>query len=498
MGTHDASSSTRGQAGTPRIAILGAGASGLCLAAYLKRAGFHSFTLYERADGVGGTWRDNSYPGAGCDVPSHFYSFSFEPKSDWSHKFSEQPEILAYLEHCARKYELYPHIRFRTELESARYDEASGTWRLRSTTGEHFEADVLVSGLGQLSRPLIPQLPGLEDFKGRSFHSARWDHGYGLEGRSVAVIGTGASAVQFIPRIAPLTRQLFVFQRSANWLIPRGDYAYSDMQKRLFQHVPGLQRLYRGFLFLRLEINFPMLQQDTWVHRFTRQLALRHLESQVPDPSLRQRLTPDYPVGCKRILIADDYYPALQRPNVELVTERIERVVPEGIVTADGRTRAVDTLIWGTGFETTSIVGPVRVEGRGGVSLGEAWKEGAQAHLGLAVSGFPNFFMLYGPNTNLGHHSILFMVECQSRYILRCCQELAQRRLRSLEVRPEAMARSNAELQARLARSVWVTGCTSWYKNESGKVTNNWGGTLVDYWRATREPRFEEYEAIAA
>lgn len=479
---------------TPRVAIVGAGASGLCMAVALKKAGIDSFTIFEKADGVGGTWRDNTYPGAGCDVPSHLYSFSFEPNPDWSRVYSLQPEILAYFEHCARKYDLVRHCRFRTELASARFDEAAGLWRLVTTEGEEIAAEVLVSGVGQLNRPQYPKLPGLETFRGKTFHSARWDHAYDLRGKRVAVIGNGASALQFIPRIAPVVGRLSVFQRSSNWVVPRGDRAYTAREKAWFRRSGALRLLHRGLIYLLLEKNFFAFRPDTFVARVMEKSARRMLAEQVADPVLREKLTPDYPVGCKRILLGDDYFPALVRDNAEVVTDAIVRVTENAIVTADGREHEVDAIIYATGFVTTSFLAPMKIEGRGGLPLEQAWKEGAEAYLGVAVSGFPNFFLLYGPNTNLGHNSIIFMIECQVRYVMKCLEALRTKRLAWLDVRADAMARFNERLVRELDKSVWASGCTSWYKTDGGRITNNWSDFTLRYWWRTRKPDPDAFE----
>lgn len=482
------------RSGTPRVAIVGAGVSGLCMAIALKKAGIDSFTIFEKSDGVGGTWRDNTYPGAGCDVPSHLYSFSFAPKYDWSRIYSPQPEILAYFEDCARRFGLLPHCRFRTELESATFDEQAGLWHLRTTEGEQVAAEVLVSGVGQLNRPYYPNLPGLEGFRGKTFHSARWDHGYDLAGKRVAVIGNGASALQFIPHVAEAAAHLSVFQRSNNYIIPRGDRPYTDREKRWFRRSTAFRLLHRGLIYLLLEKNFFAFRPGTWMAKIMEHAARKHLEAQVPDPALRAKLTPDYPIGCKRILIGDDYYPALQRENVEVVTDAIDHVTGDAIVTSDGREHPVDAIIYGTGFVTTSFLAPMKVTGKGGLALADAWKEGAEAYLGVAVAGFPNFFLLYGPNTNLGHNSIIFMIECQVRYVMGCIEALRRRNLRWLDVKPSAMADFNRELRRELDKSVWATGCTSWYKTEGGKITNNWSDFTLRYWWRTRRPKLAAFE----
>jgi cation diffusion facilitator CzcD-associated flavoprotein CzcO len=481
---------------TPRIVIIGSGFGGLGMAIRLRRAGFSAVTILEKAAHLGGTWRENTYPGAACDSPSFLYCYSFEPKIDWSRKWAEQPEILGYIEHCARKYDLLPHIRFNTEVTGARFDDAAGVWRVRTSAGDTLEAEILVSATGQLNRPALPTLRGLERFRGRHFHSALWEHDVELDGRDVAVIGNAASAVQFVPRIAPRVRRLAVFQRSANWMMPKNDRVYSERTKRRFRRFPLLARLYRWWIWLQYESRFPVLRQRKLMTFLGMAAARRGLEQQVADPELRRVLTPDYPLGAKRILISDDYYPALQRENVTLITSRIDEVTADGIRTIDGRHVPADVIIFATGFQTTSFLAPMHIEGRDGRLLEDAWRDGAEAYLGLAVAGFPNFFMLYGPNTNLGHNSIIFMLECQINYVVQCVQALAARHLTSMEVHPEVVRAYNAELQSILRRSVWAKADHSWYKRADGRITNNWSGTTVAYWWRTRRPVLDHYETV--
>ncbi|TMB47037.1 MAG: NAD(P)/FAD-dependent oxidoreductase [Deltaproteobacteria bacterium] len=479
------------------IAIIGSGFSGLCLGIQLKRAGIESFTIFEKSNRLGGTWRDNTYPGAACDVPSFAYCFSFEQKTDWSRKWSPQEEIRDYMEHCAQKYDVLRHIRFSTEIAGARFDEGESVWRLRTMDGEEIKVDVLVSAVGQLSRPHIPDIPGIEGFRGERFHSARWNHDVDLSGKRVAVIGNAASAIQFVPQIAPRVQQLTVFQRSANWLLPRGDRAYSEREKRLFGRLPFLARLYRRWIWLQLEMRFPLFRGNRLIAAMVRRLAERNLREQVADPRLREVLVPDYPVGGKRILISDDYYQALGRENVELVTSGIDHVTEDGIVTRDGATHPADVLIFATGFQSTAFLVPMRIEGRDGRSLESEWAGGARAYLGITVAGFPNFFMMYGPNTNLGHNSIIFMIECQTRYVLEAIRTLAKRELASLDLRPEVLDAYNARIQSELAHTVWAATGKSWYKTEAGQITNNWSGSTVRYWWSTRRFDREHYRAQA-
>ena len=477
----------------PRIVIVGSGFGGLCMGIQLKRAGIHSFTILEKGPRLGGTWRDNTYPGAACDSPSFLYCFSFEQKTDWSRKWAPQPEILAYMEHCARKYDLLPHIRFDTEVASAAFDDDRAVWRVRTTGGETLEGEVLVSGVGQLNRPSVPELPGLERFRGASFHSARWEHGHDLAGKNVAVIGNAASAIQFIPQIAPVVKRLHVFQRSANWMIAKNDRTYSERAKQLFGRFPALARLYRWWIYLMYEHRFPVFRQNRLLSRAMAKVAEKGMRDAVADPELQRALVPDYPIGGKRILISDDYYQTLGRPNVEVITSPIARVTEDAIVTRDGRTLPADVIIVATGFESTSFLVPMKIEGLGGRALKDAWRDGAEAYLGMNVAGFPNFFMLYGPNTNLGHNSIIFMLECQVGYVLDCIRTLAGRDLAYIDVRPDVMRSYNERLQALLERTVWARTGKSWYKQADGRITNNWSSSTIAYWWRTRRPDLRLY-----
>lgn len=478
----------------PRVAIIGAGFSGLCLAIQLRKAGIHSFTILEKEERLGGTWRDNTYPGACCDVPSIFYCFSFEQRTDWPRKWSPQSEILDYMDHCAEKYGILPHIRFGAEVESARFDETGGTWHVRIRGGEEVEADVLVSGMGQLHKPYVPDLPGLGSFRGVRFHSARWRHDVDLSGQRVGVIGNAASAIQFVPQIAPQVERLVVFQRTPNWMIPRGDRPYGPREQRWLARVPGLAKLYRFWIWIRAELLlYPAVRGHRWSSRALERQALATMREHIRDPEMRQALTPDYPVCGKRVLISDDYYPALTRANVELETGGIERITEDGVLCRDGRHHPLDVLVLATGFDTTHFVEPVKIEGREGRRLQEAWKDGAEAYLGLTVAGFPNFFLMYGPNTNLGHNSIIFMIECQSRYILACLERLRREGIGQMDLRPEVMAAYNRRLQRDLAGTAWDRTARSWYKNEAGRITNNWPHSTFRYWRETRKVDWDAY-----
>ncbi len=484
----------------PSIAIIGAGFAGLCMAIRLKEAGIHSFTILEKSSSVGGTWRDNTYPGAACDVQSHLYSFSFEPKHDWSRKFGLQPEIRAYMEQCAEKYGLKPHIRFNTEVVSTAFDKTSGQWEIKTRTGDTLRANILVTGTGQLNRPAYPRLPGLDQFAGKTFHSARWDHNYALKGKRVAVIGTGASAIQFVPQIAPKVAKLDLYQRSPPWVIPKPDRAFTALEQWLFQSFGWWDRLYRALIYWTIECrafgftNFLGLRHAM---KFYELLARWNIRRAIKDKTLRRKLIPDYPIGCKRILIANDWYPALDRDNVEVIDTGIERVEKDAIVGKDGARRPADAIIFGTGFQTTDFLAPIQITGLDGLDLNQAWLEGAEAYKGISVAGFPNLFMTYGPNTNLAHNSIIFMLESQVRYILQCVRLLLDPGLHYMDVRADRQALYNQGMQHRLKDSVWTT-CTNWYRTASGKITNNWLGFTVEYRLMTSKLDLMDYELIPA
>lgn len=478
----------------PRIAIIGSGFSGLCLGIRLLRLGIDSFTIFEKAERLGGTWRDNDYPGAACDLPAIAYCFSFEQKADWSRKWPPQAEILAYMEHCAGKYGLGPHLRFGAEVTGARFDEGEDVWRIRLASGEEVVADVLVCGVGQLNRPFTPKIPGQERFRGVAFHSARWRHDVDLDGLEVAVIGNAASAIQFIPQIAPRVRRLTIFQRSANWMLPRNDRFYREDEKRRFRRWPWLARLYRWWIWALFESGFPVFLRNPWMSRKVEERAREHIVSVVRDPDLRRALVPDYPVGGKRILISDDYYQTLNRDNVHVETAGIDHLAEDAVVTRDGRSVRADVVIHATGFESTSFLAPMEIQGLGGRSLGDDWKDGARAYKGITVAGFPNLFLMYGPNTNLGHNSIIFMIECQATYILDCLRQMRARGLRVIDLRPQVMAAFDARTQRELQRTVWAVTGKSWYKNEDGRITNNWSGTTLRYWWSTRRANLSDYQ----
>lgn len=475
------------------VAVIGAGFAGLGMGYYLRRAGFEDFLVFDKAGEPGGVWRENRYPGAACDIPSHLYSFSFEPHFPWSRRFGPQSEILDYLRHTARRHGLEPHLRFGREVTDARFDASRRAWTLRFADGSSHEAAYLVTAVGQLHRPRIPALPGRERFAGRAFHSAQWDHDYDFRDRRVAVIGTGASAVQFAPAIARHARRMHVFQRSPGWVLFKFDRAYRSWERRLLERIPLLHDLDRLRIFWLHEwYNSGILgnRVTAAMLRFACRMLLRR---QVRDPGLRRRLTPDFPFGCKRTLLSNEWLPFLASPRTELVTDSILGIEPAGVRTADGRLREVDAIVYGTGFESTSFLAPMRIEGADGRELHEAWSQGAEAYLGMAVAGFPNFFMLYGPNTNLGAGSIIYMLERQQRYIVRCLEKLRDARLARIEVRAEAQRRFNEFLRERGRKTAFEAGCRSWYKTADGRNTNNWVGYCFQYGRAVSRPKFEDY-----
>jgi cation diffusion facilitator CzcD-associated flavoprotein CzcO len=480
-------------AGQPRIVILGAGMSGLCMGIRLIQAGMRSFTILEKAAGLGGTWWDNTYPGAQCDVRSHLYSFSFEPNPDWSRVYAPQAEILAYMQCVADKWGLHEHIRLNTALTAAHFDQTSKGWLLRTSAGDELHADALVCSAGPLTQPRFPDIAGLTDFQGKLMHSARWDHAYDFRCKTVAVIGSAASAVQIVPQIAPLVGQLHVFQRTPNWIVPRLDRPYRDWEKALYR-LPLIGRLPRWYQYWLHERNRLGFDQGTRMARLFEGFADQHRTRQVPDPAMRAKLRPTYPLGCKRVLPSNDYYPALTRANVELVTDPIERIDATGLVTRDGRHRVVDAIVCATGFDTLHLLGSVNVRGLGGEVLARVWKAAPQAYRGVTVAGFPNLFLLLGPNSGTGHTSTLLYIEAQVDYALKCLRELRRRGKAWLAVKPEIMAAYNRSLQARLSTTVWAGPCSSWYKTASGHIAAIWPGFSWEYARGMRQPRFEDYE----
>lgn len=479
------------------VAILGTGFSGLGMAIALKKAGRSSFQIFEKAHDVGGTWRDNHYPGCACDVPSHLYSFSFEPNPNWSRMYSPQPEILGYLKRCADKYDLYPSISFNAEVTRAVFDEAHNFWRIETKDGQRITARALVSGMGGLSRPAYPDIKGLKDFSGAVFHSADWNHDYDLTGKTVAVIGTGASAIQFVPQIAPEVKQLHLFQRTPPWIVPKLDRPIRPWEHKLFHAFPILQYLMRGAIYCRMESGVLGFTVNPKLMKKVEQIARDHLTDQVPDEELRKILTPTYLPGCKRILISNDYYPALGRDNVNVVTAEISEIRGTVVVTKDGAERPVDAIILGTGFKAMDVLTPTEIIGREGRSLAQEWGDFPKAHLGITVSGYPNLFFLMGPNTGLGHNSMVYMIESQIHYVMDALAHMDKRQVPALDVLPKAQAEFNEEIQARIGKTVWQTGCKSWYQRDDGRNPSVWPSFTFSYRRRTRRIDPLDYEEVA-
>ncbi len=456
---------------TYRVIVVGAGFGGLGMAMALKRAGIHDFLVVDKAADLGGIWRDNTYPGAACDVPSSLYSFSFQP-GRWSRRFPPQPEILAYLHALADEHGLGPHLRLRTGVEAAEFDERHARWNVTLDNGETLRATAVVSAVGQLNRPALPDIPGRADFAGPAWHSARWDHDVDLTGRRVAVVGTGASAIQFVPEVARTAARVDVYQRTPPYILPKPDRPHGE--PGLAGRLPALRKAERLRTFLYGELLTTGFVLSPKFLAAPMRMWRRQLEEQITDPELRRKCVPGYVMGCKRVLFSNDWYPTLVRSNVELVTEPIERIAADGVVTAGGTTRPADVIVYGTGFRTLDFLAPMAVTGRGGRSLRQLWHDGAQAYLGISVAEFPNFFMLYEPNTNLGGNSIIYMLEGQIGYVLGAIQALQAQRLAWLDVRPEVQDAFSSWVQSASRTSVWETGCHSWYTTASGRNTNNW------------------------
>lgn len=476
------------------VLVIGSGFAGLCMAIKLQQAGLDDFCIIEKSSDIGGTWFDNRYPGCACDIPSHLYSLSFEPRSTWSRMYPTQPEILAYLQDVVEKHRLRRRIRLRTAFQSATWDEDTARWHVTTSSGT-ITCRVLVSGMGALHYPSIPTLPGLADFQGEVFHSARWNLSYDLVGKRIAVIGTGASAIQFIPEIAPRAAQLTVYQRTPPWILPKVDPEITPRQRSLMRFLPGYRFVLRQKLFVIHEMRAAGFAVNPALMAKTGAIARRFLTRQVNDPALRANLTPEYTIGCKRVLISNTFYPTLQRQNVELVTDGITEIRPHAVVTQDGTERPADVIIFGTGFRTTDAMTQVTITGREGQSLNQAWAGGMRAYLGTAVPGFPNFFMLLGPNTGLGHNSVVIMIEAQVRYVMSALRLMRRCHARAMAVRPEVDAAFNEALTAKMNRTVWQSGgCQSWYQDSAGRNTTLWPGFTVEYSWHTRAVRAAEYQ----
>jgi cation diffusion facilitator CzcD-associated flavoprotein CzcO len=484
----------RGRDTDVEVLIVGSGFSGLGMAMKLAREGRRSFVILEQADSLGGTWRDNHYPGCACDVPSHLYSYSFEPNPHWTRAFAPQTEIREYLERCAEKYDLLPHLRLRSEVTRAEFDEPGGHWRVHTASGRVLTARHLVLGVGALSRPAYPKIEGIERFAGKAFHSARWDHDYDLTGKRLAVVGTGASAIQIVPRIVGSVAALHLFQRTPPWVLHKPDRRITRFERWLFGVFPVLQKLLRWWIYFSLELRALGFTVHPKLMSVVKRMGRRQIARAIRDPELRARVTPDYMPGCKRILMADDYYPALARSNVKVVTEAISHATERGLVTRDGVEHELDAIVYGTGFRVSEYLTPLDIVGRGGVTLNDSWQSGAEAYLGTAVAGFPNLFLLMGPNTGLGHNSVVFMIESQIQLIMSALCAIEQLGAKCASVRPDAQSAFNARLQPRLARSIWASGCQSWYLDERGKNSSLWPSFTFQFWLQTRSLKLADFE----
>jgi cation diffusion facilitator CzcD-associated flavoprotein CzcO len=475
-------------------AIVGTGFGGLGAAIQLQKAGFYDFVLLERAAEIGGVWRDNTYPGCACDVESPLYSFSFAPNPRWSRLFAGQAEIWDYLKACVERFALGPRIWLNHELQDAVWNETEKRWQLK-TSGGPLTARVLIAGMGALSEPALPALPGLSRFAGKVFHSARWNHAHDLGGRRVAVVGTGASSIQFVPKIQPQVAKLHLFQRAAPWVLPRSDRLLTEAEKQRCAKLPLYQRLWRFKIFITKELyGFPF--RHPRLMKKAQAMAVRHMQSAIKDPTLREKLTPAYAMGCKRILLSNDFYPAVAQPNVELVTARIKQIKERSLVTDDGIERFIDTIILGTGFQVTNLPSARLIWGKNGRCLQEAAGASPKAHLGTTFPGFPNFFMLQGPNTGLGHSSVVMMIEYQISHVIKALTYMRHKNMAALEPKPEAMARSVAEIDRKMRRTVWTTGgCRSWYLDATGRNSTLWPASVPAFGRRVGRFHPDDYKA---
>ncbi len=477
------------------VAIIGAGFGGLAMAIALKKAGRTAFRVFEKASDLGGTWLFNRYPGIACDVPSFLYSFSFAQNPDWSRCYSSGDEIWRYMKRVADDHGLHPYLHFNVPVTRAQYDEAARLWQVTLGTGETVLTRALVTGTGALHVPSLPDINGLDTFAGAKFHSAEWHEDFDPAGKTVAVIGTGASAIQIVPSIAGKAHQVYLFQRTPAWVVPRFDRPTSAMTKALFRHLPLLQRLYRTLVYTRMELRAIAFTVWPSLMKQLEKPARAYLDAAIQDPGLRAALTPNYTIGCKRVLVSDDFYPAMNRENVALITARIERIEREAIVTADGVRLTVDAIVTATGFRVTEWIPGVQLIGRDGRDLTREWHKAgaARAYYGITAEGFPNLFMLLGPNTGLGHNSIIFMIEAQTRYIMRCLKWLWAGEAESVEVCAEVQRTFNEWLNARMQRTVWLTGCKSWYLNPDGTNSTIWPSFTLTYWWRTHAARRSDF-----
>jgi cyclohexanone monooxygenase len=475
------------------VGIIGAGPGGLALGIFLRKAGFRNFTIFDREDGVGGTWRINTYPGLACDVKSHLYSYSFDLNAKWSRVWSGQPEILEYFERCAQRYQLAPNLKLHTEVVSARWDADTNSWRLTAAGGDTYTFDVVVSAVGLFTQPVVPDLVEEEPFTGTVMHTARWDHSVDLTDARVAVLGTGSTASQLIPEVAKVAKKVYSVQRSPTWILPKPDRPYTDREKWVFAHVPLAKKLYRTRLWLRSESNIGVIEHGSDKTQEFRGVAMRTLEATVDDEGLRRKLTPDHPFGCKRLVFASEYLQTLTQPHVEVVSSPARSLRARSLVTADETELDVDVVLCATGYAAADYLGQIDVVGEGAKALRDTWSEGAYAYLGMAVPGFPNFFMLYGPNTNVGSNSVIFMLEAQARYIVGALKYMRRRRESYVVVRAEVMTAFIARIDRWMAGTVWLTRCSNYFRAPNGRVVTQWPRSARAFWGMTRRFRPADY-----
>jgi len=475
------------------VAVVGGGFAGVGAAVMLGDAGYHDVTVFERGERVGGVWNHNTYPGAACDVPSHLYEFSFEPNPHWSRRFAPQAEIQAYVEDVARRHGVLQKVRTGTEVTQARWDEERSVWMLSTSAGDH-EADVLVTACGQLSVAKMPSIAGLESFAGPAFHTSQWRHDVDLTGKRVAVVGTGCSAIQAVPAIQPIVEQLDIYQRSPGWTMSKMDFAYGERTQRLFERFPSVRRLDRLAIFAFMEFGALGMTGHRWALAPLRAMARRQINSAISDPELRAAVTPRDELGCKRLMLTDEWYPTLTKPNVELISDQIDAITAGGVRVKDGTERPADALVLATGFKTHGFVAPMEIIGRGGRRLAEEWKQVARAYLGTSVPGFPNMFLLYGPNTNGGTGSVIYTIEAAVSHVIGALGELERSHAGRIEVRRETAEEFDRQLRAALARSVWHTGCTNWYVDENGNDPNQWPWLWSTYRRRAAQIAPGDYE----
>jgi cyclohexanone monooxygenase len=480
------------------VGIIGAGPGGIALGILLARAGFRDFTIFDREDGVGGTWRINTYPGLACDVKSHLYSYSFDLNPHWSRLWSAQPEILEYFERCADEQGLQPHLRLGTEIRSARWDAHTQRWQLTTSAGEQHEFDVVVSAVGLFTQPVLPELVEQEPFTGTVMHSSRWDHSVDLAGARVAVLGTGSTASQLVPELTKVASKVYSVQRSPTWILPKPDRPYSPRERWVFAHIPFAKKLYRTRLWLRSEANISVIEHGSEKTQEFTAIAQRLLERSVPDEQLRRKLTPDHPMGCKRLVFSSDYLAALTQPHVEVLSSPARYLRARSVVTEDGTERDVDVVVCATGYAAADYLGEIEVTGEGGITLRDVWRDGAHAYLGMAVPGFPNFFMLYGPNTNVGSNSVIFVLEAQARYIVRALRYLRRKGKSYVAVRPSAMANFLAKIDQWMQGTVWTTQCSNYFRAPNGRVVTQWPRSARAFWEMTRRFKPADFTFQAA